>query len=67
MGGVVPGLVVLGSIRKQVEQGRGNEPMNVSPRPLRQLLPPRAGSYLALVPVLIFFSVMDHDVEVYTK
>jgi hypothetical protein len=41
VGGAVPGLVVLGSIRKQAEQGRGSKPVrNISPWPLHQLLLP---------------------------
>jgi hypothetical protein len=37
----IPGLVVLDSIRKQAEQGRGSEPVsNIPPWPLHQLLLP---------------------------
>jgi hypothetical protein len=37
----VPGLVVLGSIRKQAEQARGSKPVsNIPPWPLHQLLLP---------------------------
>jgi hypothetical protein len=44
VGGVIPGLVVLGSIRKQAETARGSKPVNNTPSwPLHQLLPP--GSY----------------------
>ena len=33
MGGAIPGLVVLGSIRKQAEQARGGKPVkNIPPR-----------------------------------
>jgi hypothetical protein len=40
-GGAIPGLVVLGSIREQAEQGRGNKPLsNIPPWPLHQLLLP---------------------------
>jgi hypothetical protein len=41
VGGAIPGLVVLGSIRKQAEQarGRGSKPVsNITPWPLCQLL-----------------------------
>jgi hypothetical protein len=41
VGGAIPGLVVLGSIRKQAEQVRGSNPVcNIAPWPLHQLLPP---------------------------
>jgi hypothetical protein len=41
VGGAIPGLVVLGSIRKQVEQARGSKPVsNILPWPLHQLLLP---------------------------
>ena len=41
VGGAVPGLVVLDSIRKQVEQTRGSKPAsNIPPWPLHQLLLP---------------------------
>jgi len=41
VGGTISGLVVLGSIRKQVEQARGSKPvMNIPPWPLHQLLLP---------------------------
>jgi hypothetical protein len=40
VGGAIPGLVVLGSIRKQAEQARGRKPVsNILPWPLHQLLP----------------------------
>jgi hypothetical protein len=39
VGGAIPGLVVLGSIREQAEQARGGKPVkNVPPWPLHQLL-----------------------------
>jgi hypothetical protein len=39
VGGAIPGLVVLGSIRKQAEQARGSKPVsNTPPWPLHQLL-----------------------------
>jgi hypothetical protein len=31
MGGAIPGLVVLGSIRKQAEQARGSKPVSSTP------------------------------------
>jgi hypothetical protein len=41
VGGAIPGLVVLGSIRKQAEQTRGSRPVrNILPWPLHQLLLP---------------------------
>jgi hypothetical protein len=41
VGGAIPRLVVLGSIRKQAEQARGSKPVsNIPPWPLHQLLPP---------------------------
>lgn len=39
--GAVPGLVVLGTTRKQVEQGMRSKPVGSTPPwPLHQLLPP---------------------------
>ena len=39
--GAIPVLVVLGSIRRQAEQGRGNNPVSSTPPGLlHQLLPP---------------------------
>jgi hypothetical protein len=41
VGGAIPGLVVLGSIREQAEQARGSKPVrNTPPWPLHQLLLP---------------------------
>jgi hypothetical protein len=41
VGGAIPGLVVLSSIRKQAEQAKGSRPVrSTSSWPLRQLLPP---------------------------
>ena len=41
VGGAIPGLVVMFSIRKQAEQGRGSKPVrNIPPWPLHQLLLP---------------------------
>jgi hypothetical protein len=41
VGGVIPGLLVLGSIRKQAEQARGSKPVSsIPPWSLHQLLPP---------------------------
>jgi hypothetical protein len=37
----IPGLIVLGTIRKQAEQARGSKPVsNIPPWPLHQLLLP---------------------------
>jgi hypothetical protein len=39
VGGTIPGLVVLRSIREQAEQARGSKPVrNIPPWPLHQLL-----------------------------
>jgi hypothetical protein len=39
VGGAIPGLVVLGPIRKQAEQARGSKPVsNILPWPRHQLL-----------------------------
>jgi hypothetical protein len=39
VGGAIPGLVVLGSIREQAEQARGSKPVRkIPPWPLHQLL-----------------------------
>jgi hypothetical protein len=41
VGGAIPGLLVLGSIREQVEQARGSKPVSdIPPWPLHQLLLP---------------------------
>jgi hypothetical protein len=41
VGGAIPGLVVLGSIREQAEQARGSKPVkNIPPWPLHQVLLP---------------------------
>jgi len=41
VGGIIPGLVLLGSIRKQAEQSRGSKPeSNIPPWPLHQFLLP---------------------------
>jgi hypothetical protein len=41
VGGTIPGLVVLGSIREQSEQAMGSKPVsNIPPWPLHQLLLP---------------------------
>ena len=39
VGSAIPGLIVMGSIRKQAEQARGSKlGSNIPPRPLHQLL-----------------------------
>ena len=54
VGGAIPGLVVLGSIKKQSEQTMGSKQVSsIPPWPLHQLLPP--GSCPAGVPVLTYF------------
>jgi hypothetical protein len=41
VGGTIPALVVLGSVRKQAEKGRGSKPVrNIPPWYLHQLLLP---------------------------
>jgi hypothetical protein len=41
VGGAIPGLVLLRSVRKQAEQARGSKPVsNIPPWPLHQLLLP---------------------------
>jgi hypothetical protein len=41
VGGAIPGLLVLGSIREEAEQARGSKPVNnIPPWPLHQLLLP---------------------------
>jgi len=41
--GATPALVVLGAIRKQVEQAMGSKPVSsIPPHPVHQLLPPRS-------------------------
>ena len=47
--GAIPGLVVLGSIKKQAEQAMGSKPVSSTPPwPLFQLLPP--DSHLEFLP-----------------
>ena len=56
VGGAIPGLVVLGSIRKQTEQARVSKPVKIiSPWPLHQLLLPD---------LLEFQSLMNSSMEV---
>jgi hypothetical protein len=46
VGDVIPGLVVLGSIKKQAEQARGSKSLrNIPPWPLHQLLLPVLTSF----------------------
>jgi hypothetical protein len=41
VGGAIPGLVVLGSIRRQAEKASGSKPVKtIPPRPMQQLLLP---------------------------
>jgi hypothetical protein len=41
VGGAIPGVVVLGSLRRQAEQAMGSKPVSsIPPWPLHQLLPP---------------------------
>lgn len=61
MGGTIPGMEVLGSIRMEAEQAVGNKPASSTPPWLLYQLPP--GSCPAGVPIPIP-SVMNNDVEV---
>jgi hypothetical protein len=55
LGGYIPGMVVLGSRRKQAEQAMRSKPeSSISPWPLHQLLPP--GFCPILVLVLTYFN-----------
>jgi hypothetical protein len=54
VGGTIPGLVVLGSIRKQDEQARGNKPVsNIPLWPLHQLLLPGLLEFQSWLPLVI--------------
>ncbi len=58
MGGAIPGLVVLGSIRKQAEQARESKPVSkIPPWPLHQLLLPDLLEFQSLLPLLMHSSV----------
>jgi hypothetical protein len=60
VGGAIPGLVVLGSIREQAEQARGSKPvMNIPPWLLHQLLLPDLLEFQSRLPL-----VMNSNVEV---
>ena len=60
VGGAIPGLVLLGSIRKQAEQARGSKPVrNIPPWPLHQLLLPDLHEFESWLPL-----VMNSSVEV---
>jgi hypothetical protein len=60
VGGAIPRLVVLGSIRKQAEQARGSKPVRkILPWPLHQLLLPDLLEFLSWHPL-----VMNNNVEV---
>ena len=54
VGGAIPGLVVLASVRKQAEQAKRSKPVSsIPPWPLQQLLPP--ASCPIWIPVLTYF------------
>ena len=56
----IPGLLDLGSIRKQAEQVRGSEPVRIIPPwPLHQLLLPDLLEFQSCLPL-----VMNRDMEV---
>ena len=58
VGGVIPGLVVLGSIREQAEQARGSKPVrNIPPWPLHQLLLPVLLEFQSWLPLMMNSSV----------
>jgi hypothetical protein len=60
VGGAIPGLVVLGSIRKQAEQARGSKPVsNIPPWPLHHLLYPDLLEFQSCPPL-----VMNSNLEV---
>ena len=55
----IPGMVVMGSIRKQAEQARGSKPVsNVPPWPLHQLLLPDLLEFQYCLPL-----VMNNNVQ----
>jgi hypothetical protein len=54
VGDAILGLLVLGSIRKQAEQGRGSKPVsNISPWSLHQLLLPDLLEFQSRLPLVI--------------
>jgi hypothetical protein len=58
--GAIPGLVVLGSIRKQIEQARRSKPVSsILPWPLHQLLVPDLLEFQSWLPL-----VMNSSMEV---
>jgi hypothetical protein len=60
VGGAIPGLVVLGSIRKQAEQARRSKPVSsIPPWPLHQPLLPDLLEFQSRLPL-----VMNSSVEV---
>jgi hypothetical protein len=60
VGGAIPGLGVLGSIREQAEQARGSKPVKtIPPWPLHQLLLPDVLEFQSRLPL-----VMNSNVEV---
>ena len=60
MGGTIPGMLVLGSIKEQAEQARGSKAVsNIPPRPLHELLLSELLELQSLFPFL-----MNSNVEV---
>jgi hypothetical protein len=54
VGGTIPGLVVLGSIREQAEEARGSKPIkNIPPWLLHQLLLPDLLEFQSWFPLVI--------------
>jgi hypothetical protein len=54
VGGTIPRMVVLGSIRKQAEQARGSKPVrNSHPWSLHQLLTPDVLEFQSSLPLVI--------------
>jgi hypothetical protein len=58
VGGTIPGLVVLGSLRKQAEKARGSKPVcNILPWPLHQLLLSDLLEFQSWIPLVMKSSV----------
>ena len=58
VGGAIPGLVVLGSIREQAEQAKGSKPVSNTPSwPLYQLLLPDLLKFQSCLPLVMNSSV----------
>jgi hypothetical protein len=54
VGGAIPGLIVLGSMRRQAEQAMESKPVsNIPPWPLHQLLLPGLLEFQSLLPLVM--------------